>query len=601
MISSISHRLARWTGYRPHRLGITLPRSETRRLERVLAAGRLLLAACALFAVRMEVFHSVRQETSANLLLITYLLYSLVLLLLLRVTQGLSSRATWGVHLGDIAWVGAIGLLTTRPETLYIGFCLFVLVAAAYRWGFSECVLTIVALIGVLVVDTLLAGVSAALPEGVTLYHVAVRSAYVAILGVLVGQIAEQNRRLREEPLAIARLIRKARVDAGMRGTVHGVLSELLRILPARRVLLALWETGRERLFLWTGELRAGVTDLQLELLPMDAARRPWYFPIDAPHSYHLVWNEKGAPDVLAMDGDGQPLHDLRSFRFPADFRDAHPFGSLASVGFTFGGEWESRIFLLEPRFGSEREAELRFFQNAVREVNPAVHNVYLLRTLRQRASAMERARVARELHDGAIQSLISVEMQMDVLRRRCGDLGPEQRESELRRLQSVVHNQVLDLRDLMQQMKPLDLDPRQMPDFLAEVVERFRHDSGIEARFVTELDAAKVPPRVARELARIVQEALANIRRHSGARHAIVQFARAEDGGWKLVVDDDGRGFDFQGCLDLAQLDQARKGPLVIKERVRSIGADLKIDSEPGRGARLEIHMPRKAHAAHR
>lgn len=601
MISSIPYRLANWTGYRPHRLGITLPRSETRRLERVLAAGRALLVACALLAVRVEALYSVRQETVATLLLIAYLIYSLVLLLVLRAAKDISPRATWGVHFADIAWAGAIGLLTSGPESLYIGFYLFVLVAAAYRWGFHECVFTIAAIVAVLVGDALIASASTRLPANVTLDRLVVRSAYVAILGVLVGQIAEQNRRLREEPLAIARLIRRARVDAGMRGTLHGVLSELLRVLPARRVLLALWETSRERLFLWTGELKQGVTDLQLELHPLDAAWRPLYFPADAPHSYHVVCNEKGTPDVLGMDADGQPLHDLKSFSLPEGFRAEHPFRSIASVGFTFGGEWESRIFLLEPRFGSEREVDLRFFHNAVREVNPAVHNVYLLRTLRQRASAMERARVARELHDGAIQSLISVEMQMDVLRRRCGDLGPPQREAELRRLQSVVHNQVLELRDLMQQMKPLDLDPRQMPDFLADLVERFRQDTGIEARFVSDLDTHKVPPRVAREVPRIVQEALANIRRHSGARHAIVQFTQAEDGGWKLVIDDDGRGFDFHGSLDLAQLDQARKGPLVIKERVRSIGADLKIDSMPGRGARLEIHMPRKAHAAHR
>ena len=62
---------------------------------------------------------------------------------------------------------------------------------------------------------------------------------------------------------------------------------------------------------------------------------------------------------------------------------------------------------------------ELRFLQELVRQIGPAVYNVYLLRRLRLRAGALERARFARELHDGAVQSLIAVEMQVDVLRRQ--------------------------------------------------------------------------------------------------------------------------------------------------------------------------------------
>lgn len=583
---------------RLQRLGITLPRTEAHRLERVLGLVRAMLVACALLAIHVDPLNTVRENTVANLLLITYLVYSLCLLLVLRMAQDTSSRATWGIHIADILWAAGIGLLAGGPEALFFGFYLFVLVAAAYRWGLRECLFTIGLIIALLAAEA--AAASSIALGHVTLDRVIVRAAYLVILGVLVGQIAEQNRRLREEPLAIARLMRKARVEAGMRGTLHGVLSEMLRILPARRVLLAMWETGRDRLFLWTGELKPGITDLQLELQPLDAELRAVYLPGAAPHTYHAVARDKAA-DILAMDSYGQRLRSVDGFTVPAEFLAAQPCETVASVAFQFGGEWDARIFLIDPRFSPERELDLRFFQNLVREVNPAVYNVYLLRTLRQRASAMERARVARELHDGAIQSLISVEMQMDVLRRRSDNLSPVQRESEMHRLQGVVHNQVLELRDLMQQMKPLDLDPRQMPDFLADAVERFRHDSGIDARFVSDLDEVNLPPRVARELARIVQEALANIRRHSGARNTIVQFTRGEDDGWKLVVDDDGRGFDFNGSLNLAELDRIRKGPLVIKERVRSIGADMKIESVPGRGARLEIRMQRKAHAAHR
>src|SRR5439155_20786842 len=71
------------------------------------------------------------------------------------------------------------------------------------------------------------------------------------------------------------------------------------------------------------------------------------------------------------------------------------------------------------------------------------------------------------------------------------------------------------------------------------------------------------------RENARIVRGALANVRKHSGARKVLVVF-NCTAGLWNLVIDEDGRGFDFSGKLLLQELDDLRTGPVTIKERVR-------------------------------
>jgi signal transduction histidine kinase len=81
-------------------------------------------------------------------------------------------------------------------------------------------------------------------------------------------------------------------------------------------------------------------------------------------------------------------------------------------------------------------------------------------------------------------------------------------------------------------------------------------------------------------------------VRKHSGAANVILRLS-LEGGAGRLVVDDDGRGFDFSGRLSQEELDAARKGPVIIKERVRAIGGELSIESAPGRGARLEITFP--------
>ena len=210
----------------------------------------------------------------------------------------------------------------------------------------------------------------------------------------------------------------------------------------------------------------------------------------------------------------------------------------------------------------------------------------------RSRAGAVERARVARELHDTVIQSLISIEMQIDVLRRR--GTHDSQLPSELQRVQGLLRQEVLNLRELMQTMRPPDVGPHQLLDFIAQLVERFSRDTGVATRFVSELQEVTLPAATCRELARVVQEALVNVRKHSGAQSAMVHFG-SQSGAWKLVIDDDGKGFPFTGRFSLTELDDLRRGPTVIKERVRAVGGDMVLESSPGHGSRLEITIPQK------
>lgn len=81
-------------------------------------------------------------------------------------------------------------------------------------------------------------------------------------------------------------------------------------------------------------------------------------------------------------------------------------------------------------------------------------------------------------------------------------------------------------------------------------------------------------------------QEGLVNVRKHSRAHNTVVRSGR-EESKRKLVIDGDGHGFEFAGRLSGTDLDAARKGPLVIKEPVPSIGAELTVDSTSGRAVR--------------
>jgi signal transduction histidine kinase len=300
---------------------------------------------------------------------------------------------------------------------------------------------------------------------------------------------------------------------------------------------------------------------------------------------------------TVLLDRDGVRLRDV-STEFLDALTGVEKFDALVSVGLVFGAEWSGRVFLFDPEMMGDPEEELRFLQEFAQQVAPAIYNVYLMRRLRERAGAVERARFARELHDGAIQSLIAVEMQIDVLRRQSGEHSPVVK-TELGRIQKLLREEVLKLRELMQAMKSFEVDADRLLGFISDTVERFRRETGIAAEFVSELERVDLAQKQCRELARIVQESLVNVRKHSGAHHVLVRLAQRA-GNLQLTVEDDGKGFPFSGRLSNAELESTGKGPAVIRERVRLLAGELAIESTPGHGARLEVRIPPARKANH-
>jgi len=220
----------------------------------------------------------------------------------------------------------------------------------------------------------------------------------------------------------------------------------------------------------------------------------------------------------------------------------------------------------------------------------------YLAEQQKQLRAEVERGRFARELHDGALQSMIAVAMQLDVLRRHSASQAVTVAQ-ELGRIHDLLLEEARKLRELMQQMKPLDVGANNLRAHLMELVERFQRETGITARFVCESTVLAIRPRVCDAMARIVQEGLVNVRKHSGASHVLVQFDR-RNSQCRLTIEDDGHGFPFSGCFSLADLEADGRGPLVIRECVRLIDGELTLESIAGRGSRLEITIPQKRQA---
>jgi signal transduction histidine kinase len=571
------------------------------RSERVLAVGRAFLTVMGLIAIYLDPTEPTRLQGLTYGVLLGYAAYSLAVLAYVHGTARITPLHERALHGLDIMWTSLLTFVSDGPVSPFFLFFLFAVLAAAYRWGFRETVGTAVITLGVFLTEV---AVAAAHPFGATwlssiefeLNRMILRVAYLMLTGVLLGYLAEQDKHSRAELAALAAAAKQLQVNLGLGASINAVASMLGRTFGPSSVSIVMSDCESGRTTLWHLEnARAELTGRpakRRELNPQE--RAAWLFETPGRAWYAVIGHDPDAT-FRATEKDTWPLARSRHPLPEPIVRDAGA-ATLMSVDLGLPSEWQARAYLFDVRIRGGLERRLHFLEELADHVTPALTNVFLLRRLRARAGAAERARVARELHDGAIQALFGVEMKIEAVRRE-PHRPPTQIDAELEGIQSLLRREVLALRELMQALRPTELDSsEQLPDVLAGLVERFRRDTGISARFVAVGPRLALPSATAIEIVRIVQEALVNVRKHSQARNVLVRLSNGRDG-CSLVIDDDGRGFDFEGRFSGRELDGRRIGPAIIKERARLARADLAIDSTPGTGARVELTFGKETH----
>ena len=562
-------------------------------LERVLAVGRAFLTISGLVAIYLDPTEPSRLRAVTYGVLFAYAVYSVGVLIYVHRSPQLTRLHGRMFHGLDIVWTSALTFVSEGPVSPFFLFFLFVLLAAAYRGGFRATISTALVTIAIFLIET---AVVASGPWRATwfasitfeLNSTILRVAYLLMAGVLLGYLAEQEKQSRAELAAIADATRQPRVNVGLGGSIAAVGRMLLSTFGARSVAVVLADHESRRTLLWRLDPEPGDGQIQArrsELTPEQ--RATWLFK-DFGSAWHAAPDHRGGAMAWAVQ-PGLPSLTRYRVRWPIAFDGALACQTVTAMNMGLAGEWQGRIYIFDPSRAQSPERTLHFLAALGEHVTPALTNVFLLRRLRARAGAAERARVARELHDGAIQALFAIEMKLEAFR-RAADRSPAFIDQEVGAVQELLRREVLSLRELMQALRPIEMEGAdQLPDALAALTERFRRDTGISARFVMTGGAVALPPQTAIEIVRIVQEALANVRKHAGAHNVLVSLSTTE-GHCRLVVEDDGCGFPFEGRLSGNDLDQRRVGPAVIKERARIAGAQLAVESIPGAGARVEL-----------
>ena len=225
-----------------------------------------------------------------------------------------------------------------------------------------------------------------------------------------------------------------------------------------------------------------------------------------------------------------------------------------------------------------------------------AMENARLHEEVQGLATALERERIARELHDSLAQALGYIRVQAsigrDALAQQQAGIG-----DALSRIDNAASDAYAEVREAILGLRSSGSgDERRLVDALGDYVQRYREQTGVAIDLTVGpgVAAAGLAPAVEVQLVRIIQEALANVRKHARTAHAqLILDLVTRSGGPRIrtVIVDEGRGFDLD--LTVSSTTGAHFGLAVMRERAEGVGGTLTVTSAPDRGTRVVVEMP--------
>ncbi len=263
-------------------------------------------------------------------------------------------------------------------------------------------------------------------------------------------------------------------------------------------------------------------------------------------------------------------------------------------------------VWIIGPRQDGDdpNAADRRILQTLARQAEVALGKALLVERLRRQLNELqevqrqllhsreeERTRLARDLHDGPIQTLVGLNMQIGLLIAAPSDECSSPDES-LTAMRAEVRELLSDLRQVCAELRPPMLDTLGLGAAIRALTHDWSAQSGIPVALDLPPDAAlrSLPGDVSVNLYRVAQEALSNVARHAHARQVDIRLLR-EETRLTLIIEDDGRGFSAPDSLH-SLTSQGHFGLVGMQERVELIGGRMTVESAPGQGTTVCVTM---------
>jgi two-component system nitrate/nitrite sensor histidine kinase NarX len=210
----------------------------------------------------------------------------------------------------------------------------------------------------------------------------------------------------------------------------------------------------------------------------------------------------------------------------------------------------------------------------------------------RQRAVLAERGRIAREMHDSLAQVLGVTHLRLRALDSRVEVQESKEIATELAELADICQDAYHDVRESILGLRGSNKAERGLEDNLRAYLAKYSQQCEIATSLESDLDhELALSPRCEVQVIRVIQEALTNVRKHSGATSAVVRVIES-DSTTRFVVEDNGHGFDTGSSPH----DRDGFGLFTMRERIALLNGSLTVDSAPGHGTRVIADVPERS-----
>jgi len=224
-------------------------------------------------------------------------------------------------------------------------------------------------------------------------------------------------------------------------------------------------------------------------------------------------------------------------------------------------------------------------FTSIGRHLGMAIEKAHLDNEAKRLSIMQERNALAHELHDSLAQTLASLRFQVSILDDTVDSEGNETVHNEIQQIKAGLDEAYTELRELLAHFRA-PMNARGLLPALEDLISTFRKQTGMHVFLQTQWESTRLPANMEMQVLRIVQEALANTRKHSKA-HTVRVMLRCANNDYHVLVEDDGIGMSkpaFSGHPG------EHIGLSIMQERARYLGGELRIESEPGEGTRVQL-----------
>ncbi len=574
--------------HRPRGLRRGAPLEAFSQTENIIALCRVLLAATTLAVVVADPRQPSFRPYLGLVVLGSYVGFSLLVFLLVRWGHVPARPARAWLVAADIAWIAAITLFTERGATPFFLLNTFVICSVSVRWGLraSAPITVLLALLYPAIVFAAGRWIDAeAFPLARAHWF---RPIYLLALGYLIGYLGEHERRSKQKLRFMLDLTTAFRRHRAPGWSIARLMRWALAYFGAQRGVLVLRDPESGKYFTWEMRRADGNLRLGLRITETDPFPMPFAEPAEGFLANDLAPGHATALCYDVVSGAMQRRTIPADAALPA--ADATQAILMAPV--LLQRQLRGRALLVREHGAKFTRDDLEFLMLLVGQASAGVENVRLQQKAEEVAVLEERGRIARDLHDGFIQSLAGIDLRVEackLLLQRDATRVPR----ELEELHQAVDRGYREVRHYLTVLRGTGSQAHDLCATLDHLAAEFSLRERLRVHLARPPANPGLPAATSYEVTQIVREALRNAVRHGRATQAVVKIATGPSHLY-VVVRDNGCGFKAgNGSIDADGFVAPTAAPWSIRERAAAVGASLRIWSRPGRGVEISLMLP--------